>query len=44
MIQYTYEPMIKNMSASDWGQCEEEIREEYLSYVRKLASEVQDSI
>jgi dynein heavy chain, axonemal len=44
MIQYTYEPMIKNMSASDWGQCEEEIREEYLSYVRKFASEVQDSI
>jgi len=44
MIQYTYEPMIKNMSTQDWGQCEEEIKEEYLIYVRKFASEVQDSI
>ena len=32
------------MSKDQWGQCENEIQDEYQSFVRKFASEVQDSI
>ena len=29
MVQYAYDPMIKQMSKDQWGQCENEIQDEY---------------
>lgn len=44
MMNHTYHPMFHSMSQQDWGQCEQEIKEEFLAFVSKFTSEVTDSI
>ena len=44
MMTHTYHPMFHSMSDGDWGQCELEIKEEFLAFVTKFTSEVSDSI
>jgi hypothetical protein len=44
MMTHTYHSMFHSMSAQDWGQCEAEIKEEFLAFVSKFSSEVSDSI
>ena len=44
MMNTTYQPMFNLMDHSDWGQCDNEMKEEFLHIVSKFSSEVQDSI
>lgn len=39
-----FHPMFHSMTTGDWGQCEAEIKEEFLSFISKFTSEVSDSI
>lgn len=43
-MTHTYHPMFHSMSSTDWGQCETEIKDEFLAFVSKFTTEVSDSI